>query len=340
MNGKARLIAVPEDLLNRSASRPLQLEAGHGAAGPPPQSDRFGQGGGQVNELERSRAVEICQLHEELAGCLRLSVDKAIRIGELLSAQKEELGHGAFIPWVETSLPFDIRSAQRYMSVFRRRLDLKCDSLSYLTEAYARLASRQEVRATAASLREDLHPADPASLVGEKKYRVIYADPPWSYDCERFGNTGDVHRHYPTMSLEDICALPVGEIAEDDAVLFLWVTSPMLMKAGPVIDAWGFEYKTSLVWDKQRHNFGFYVSVRHELLLLATRGSCRPDIAELEDSVVSIERNGHSEKPREFRDLINRLYTHGNRIELFARQAAPDWDAWGNEVPEQAGVHG
>ena len=289
-----------------------------------------------MNEIERSRAAEICQLHEELGGCLRLSVEKAIRIGELLSAQKEELGHGAFIPWVEASLPFDLRSAQRYMKVFRNRLELKSDSVSYLTEAYARLNSKQEREDKIAEAREHLEPLAPASLVGEKKYRVVYADPPWPYyGGPMFGSTPEVCRQYPTMSLEEICALPVEEIAEDDAVLFLWVTSPKLFEAGPVIDAWGFEYKTSMVWDKQRPGFGYYVSIRHEFLLLATRGSCRPDIPELVGSVVSIQRNGHSEKPPEFRQLIDRLYTHGNRIELFARQSAPGWDAWGNEVLER-----
>ena len=137
------------------------------------------------------------------------------------------------------------------------------------------------------------------------------------------------------MSLDDICALPVKECVGDDAVLFLWATSPMLMDAGRVIEAWGFRYKTSFVWDKVRHNLGFYNSVRHEFLLIATRGSCTPDVKRLIDSVQVIERsNRHSEKPEEFRKIIETLYTHGAKVELFARKQSEGWTAWGNQAGE------
>jgi N6-adenosine-specific RNA methylase IME4 len=118
-----------------------------------------------------------------------------------------------------------------------------------------------------------------------------------------------------------------------DAVLFLWVTSPLLEECFPVIKAWGFKYKTSFVWDKIRHNYGHYNSVRHELLLVCTRGSCTPDVQKLFDSVQSIERTDkHSEKPEEFRTIIETLYPHGKRIELFARTVSNGWDTWGNET--------
>ena len=163
------------------------------------------------------------------------------------------------------------------------------------------------------------------------KYRVLYADPPWQY--RHAGVTQDAESHYPTMALEEICALPVKEHTEDEAVLFLWVTSPKLEEAFAVIRAWGFRYKTSFVWDKVRHNVGHYNSVRHELLLIATRGACTPDRRKLFDSVQTIERSDrHSEKPEEFRAIIETLYTHGNKIELFARKTAPGWSAWGNEA--------
>ena len=162
-------------------------------------------------------------------------------------------------------------------------------------------------------------------------YRVFYADPPWEY-----GNTldcyGPAERHYAIMALTDICALPVGSIATTDAVLFLWATSPMLPLALDVMEAWGFIYKASFVWNKVRHNFGHYNSVRHELLLLGTRGSCPPDVPELVNSVVTLERTErHSEKPPEFREMIDRLYPHGPRVELFARDEVPGWDRWGAE---------
>jgi len=166
------------------------------------------------------------------------------------------------------------------------------------------------------------------------KYRVIYADPPWSYGNSGAGidNYGPAERHYPAMTIQELCDLPVKGLAEDNAVLFLWVTSPLLEECFPVIKAWGFKYKTSFVWDKVGHNFGHYNSVRHELLLVCTRGSCTPDKLQLFDSVQSIEKSRtHSEKPQEFRQIIDTLYTNGRKLELFARGEYAGWEVWGNE---------
>jgi N6-adenosine-specific RNA methylase IME4 len=162
------------------------------------------------------------------------------------------------------------------------------------------------------------------------KYRIVYADPPWSY-----GNTQpDYHTeqrdHYPVMEFQAICDLPVKEWIEDNAVLFLWVTSPILAEAFQVVNAWGFEYKASFVWDKIKHNMGHYNSVRHELLLICTRGSCQPDKQQLFDSVQSIERGKHSEKPVEFYDIIETLYTHGRKLEMFARVPREGWADYGH----------
>ncbi len=166
-------------------------------------------------------------------------------------------------------------------------------------------------------------------------YRIVFADPPWSYGDTRDGLHGysAAQDHYPTMTIEELCAMDVKEHVTDDAVLFLWVTSPLLDECWPVIEAWGFEYKTSFVWDKVKHNVGHYNSVRHEFLLICTRGSCIPEGGKLFDSVVQVERsNKHSEKPQEFYDIIETLYPNGNRIELFARKQHQGWAAWGNEV--------
>ena len=166
-----------------------------------------------------------------------------------------------------------------------------------------------------------------------KKYKVIYADPPWSYgDKQNTKLRGGAIKHYPTMSTKDISSLKVKEITEDNAVLFLWVTSPLLPDAFEVIKGWGFKYKTSFVWDKIKHNMGHYNSVRHEFLLIATKGSCTPEYKRLFDSVVDVERTIHSRKPLIFREYIEILYPSGKRIELFAREKIKDWDSWGNEV--------
>ena len=140
------------------------------------------------------------------------------------------------------------------------------------------------------------------------KYRVIYADPPWKYGDNRAGmeQYGPAERHYEAMTFTELAALDVESIAADDSVLFLWVTAPLIVSCLPIVKAWGFKYKAMFVWDKVKHNFGHYVSVRHELLLICTRGSCLPDSPKLHDSVVSLERSQmHSEKPECFRNLID-----------------------------------
>lgn len=170
-----------------------------------------------------------------------------------------------------------------------------------------------------------------------KTFRVIYADPAWSYNdkCEGGGvQSGGAQTHYDTMSIKQICDLPVKELSEKDSVLFLWVTSPLLEDAFKVISAWGFKYKTSFIWDKVKHNMGHYNSVRHEILLVCTKGSCTPDNKKLYDSVQSIERNNiHSEKPIEFLNIIDDLYNYGNKLEMFCRTIKKDnWYGWGNEI--------
>ena len=166
------------------------------------------------------------------------------------------------------------------------------------------------------------------------KYRIIYADPPWQYGDERSGgNHGGAVDHYNTMSINELKNMPIASLAEDNAVLFLWATAPLLPEALELINAWGFNYKTNFIWDKVKHNMGHYNSVRHELLLIATKGSCTPDNVQLFDSVQSIKRTDrHSEKPEEFRKIIETLYTYGNKLEMFARKQADGWEVFGNEL--------
>lgn len=186
-----------------------------------------------------------------------------------------------------------------------------------------RQMKKDQVRASAVAL--------PSS-----KYRVIYADPPWKYGDSRtnLGTATGAEHHYPTMSITELCDLDVKDIADENAVLFLWATSPLLEDSFKVINAWGFSYKSSFIWNKVAHNMGHYNSVRHELLLIATRGSCTPDSSKLHNSVVEIEKTRkHSEKPEYFRELIDEMYAYGKRIELFRRGDAPaGWDVWGNEA--------
>jgi N6-adenosine-specific RNA methylase IME4/transposase len=172
-----------------------------------------------------------------------------------------------------------------------------------------------------------------APLATVTSYPVIYADPPWRYEHSRTDNR-QIENHYPTMDLTQICALPVGEVAAPDAVLFLWATSPKLAESMQVIDAWGFTYRTCMVWDKEVIGMGYYARQQHELLLIATRGNLpTPEPANRPPSVVRVRRpTEHSEKPTEFYALIESMYPEYARIELFARNARQGWAVWGNQA--------
>ena len=165
----------------------------------------------------------------------------------------------------------------------------------------------------------------------EGKYQVLYADPPWEYDFG-FDIHGAALRHYNTMTIDELAILPINNLADDNSVLFLWVTSPKLQDSFQIIEAWGFEYKTSFIWDKVKHVMGQYNSLRHEFLLVCTRGSYPKQSNTLHDSVLTIERsNNHSSKPIEFRNLIEDMYPGAAKIELFARDSEPisGWTFWG-----------
>lgn len=171
----------------------------------------------------------------------------------------------------------------------------------------------------------------------DKTYSVIYADPPWSYRNK--GTRAAADNHYQTMSLPDIQALPVQDIADKDCTLFLWATFPMLREALDVIQAWGFAYKTAaFVWAKQnRRTQGWFLGLGNwtrsnaELCLLATRGKPQRVSAGIHSLVVA-PVGLHSAKPPQVRDQIVRLMGDVPRVELFARERAEGWDAWGDEV--------
>lgn len=174
----------------------------------------------------------------------------------------------------------------------------------------------------------------------KKKYNIIYADPPWRFQTySEKGKGRSAERHYPTVTIEDICLFSVDEIAADDCVLFLWTTMPCLVEAFKVIHAWGFVYKTTaFVWVKKNRQsdslfwgMGYWTRSNAEICLLATRGNPHRISANVHQIVMTpIER--HSKKPDEVRNRIVALMGNLPRIELFARELAQGWDAWGNEV--------
>lgn len=168
-------------------------------------------------------------------------------------------------------------------------------------------------------------------LTSEKKYSVIYADPPWRYDYTETESRA-IENQYPTMSIEEICAMPISNIATDDCVLFMWATSPKLLESFKVLESWGFTYKTCAVWDKEVIGMGYYFRQQHELLLVATKGNLPTPLPENRPSSVLRERRGvHSSKPESMREIIEKMYPELDKIELFCRDPKAGWDVWGNQ---------
>jgi N6-adenosine-specific RNA methylase IME4/ParB-like chromosome segregation protein Spo0J len=169
----------------------------------------------------------------------------------------------------------------------------------------------------------------------DRRYAVLCADPPWHFEVynEESGVERAAGNHYSTMALDEICALPVPSLASPDAVLFMWTTVPHLRESFDVLVAWGFEYKTNIVWVKDKIGLGYFVRNQHELLLVATRGDMpSPSPANRPPSVISAPRREHSRKPDEAYALIEAMYPALPKLELFARQRRPGWDVWGNET--------
>lgn len=176
----------------------------------------------------------------------------------------------------------------------------------------------------------------------DKQYDIIYADPPWQYKvwAKDTGLGRSAESHYATMTKEDIEALPVGNIANKNAVLFLWVTYPCLEQGLELIKKWGFTYKTcGFSWVKLNKKsktpfvgMGYYTRANNEICLLATRGKPLKRISRAVQQLVMTPIEEHSKKPNDVRKRIVELFGELPRIELFARQHAPGWDCWGNEV--------
>ena len=170
------------------------------------------------------------------------------------------------------------------------------------------------------------------SIEGIGKFPILYADPPWRYDFSR-SSSREIENQYPTMELEDICNLEVSKISNDDSVLFLWATNPKLQEALQVIRSWGFEYKTNMVWVKDKIGMGYYARSQHELLLIATRGSVPVPAAEFRpSSVIYSDRDQHSKKPDSVYEIIEKMYPEYTKVELFARSMRDGWESWGNQL--------
>lgn len=165
-------------------------------------------------------------------------------------------------------------------------------------------------------------------------YGVIYADPPWKFETHsENGMDRSADNHYPTMSMFDMLTLKVP--AADDCVLFMWATVPMLPEALDLLDTWGFEYKSQIVWVKDRLGTGYWTRNMHEILLIGTKGKVpAPAMGMQPHSVFELPVGRHSEKPAFFADMIMALYPTTPKLEMFARIGRVGWDVIGNEAPD------
>ena len=172
---------------------------------------------------------------------------------------------------------------------------------------------------------------DLASLEGQK-FGTIYADPPWAYSNQATrASTGN---HYSTMSIEDLCAMPVAQLSADDSHLHLWTTNAFMRESFEVIDAWGFEYKSMAVWCKPQIGIGNYVRVSHEFVLIAVKGDCKSFKQHNIRSWFEADRSKHSAKPDYWRNVIENN-SPPNRLELFGRERIPGWTIYGNQISKQ-----
>lgn len=165
-------------------------------------------------------------------------------------------------------------------------------------------------------------------------YRTIVADPPWRYDNRAEDATHRGRLPYPSMSLDEIAALPVGEMAAADSVLWLWTTNAHMEFAWDIARAWGFETKTVLTWAKDKMGLGDWLRGQTEHCLLAVRG--RPAWSLTNETTLHHGRRlEHSRKPDTFYEMVERM-SPAPHLELFARRRRFGWDVWGNEAPEFA----
>jgi N6-adenosine-specific RNA methylase IME4 len=182
-------------------------------------------------------------------------------------------------------------------------------------------------------------------LKSGKKYKIIYADPPWHYkQGSSMGSKfqGACDKYYNTMSIEELCKLPVNKLADKNCMLFLWVTFPQLVEGLKLIKAWGFEYKTiGFNWIKQNSNgtpffgIGYYTKSNGEVCLLAIKGKPHKWVKDNTISqVIFTKKDKHSKKPPIVRNKIIQLLGDLPRIELFARERIEGWDSWGNQLTD------
>lgn len=282
--------------------------------------------------------------------------DAIVETGRCLAEAKVELPHGEWGKLFEKRLlPFNVRTAQCLMQIAADRRIANHGSLIMppCWRTLVEISRLSDVDFLAAIASGAIHPTmtrtdvqifrtgrhharqeartdivtDLSKLIAKgKTFGCILVDVPWPY--------GEPNGHYPLMSMEEICALPVADVAAENCHLFMWVPAPFFAKSFAVLDAWGFTYKSNFVWCKHPPAHGSYWMIVHEHLLLGVRGnltSFQASGGERERSWMEIKKRAHSEKPDEVRAMIERVSANP-RLELFGRKRVKGWTVCGNDV--------
>ena len=259
-----------------------------------------------------------------IKGGTLLSIDKRVNITKEVS---EETGMGLVtssrIKFIRDNAPEEIKTKLR-----SGNKDLS------INKVYTDLKKKKN--------KEDIEKAFRDTPILEKKdrkYQIIYADPPWKYFA---GGNKNATGHYHCMDMDKIKELPVKDLADKDCILFLWITFPILKECFEVIESWGFEYKTvGFTWVKKNKKsdgwffgLGNWTRANAELCLIATKGSPKRKSASI-SQIIDTPLEEHSKKPDCVREKIVELVGDLPRIELFARQKVKGWDVWGNEVQKE-----
>lgn len=304
---------------------------------------------------------------------LARSVEGFVAAGAHLAEAKEQLPHGEWLPWIERELPISVSTVNKLMAIADHpsiansyhgtNLPTSWQTLYELSRLDAPLLDaaiaegrvtpeleRKQAKALVAEYkatapRLDVIDAEVVSSVPDVAtglFSTITADPPW-----RYGNTstrGAAEDHYPTMSIEELCDLDIArERSADESHLYLWATAGHLPEAFKVMEAWGFTYKTYLVWVKPQMGMGNYFRVSTELVLFGVKGGLRTN-DKATKNYFEAKRSRHSAKPRAFRDLVKKS-SPGPYLEMFARcrkeemltgcecaRCEDGWEVWGNQA--------
>jgi N6-adenosine-specific RNA methylase IME4/ribosomal protein S14 len=259
---------------------------------------RGGEGSGKLPEASKGNAADKVA---QATGMARRTLEKAEAVVDAAAAEPEKYG----------KLLADMDRTGRANGVYRR----------------LKIARQAEQIRT-----------EPPPLPGNGPYRVGVVDPPWPYEQRTEDPSHRAVRPYPTLSLAQICALPVASIMHDDAIVWLWTTNLFMRHAYTVLDAWGFEEKTILTWNKDRFGNGDWLRGQTEHVILAVRG--QPIVTLTNQSTrLDAPARGHSVKPVEFYDLVESLCPAPRYADLFSRYRHNDkWDVHGDEAPAGAAI--